>query len=344
MQRRATRLLVSLSLLCCAGPIALSGSAPNSALRDPGPHPPVLGAPRRLQAKGSVCALAFSPDGKWLAVGGNSTELWSTADWKGKSLLPDLTGYVGCLEFGADGTHLFAGTWDSDGPPGTLSLWDVSKKRLLKRTPKQQYSVWSLGVEASSRRVIASTGWEDGSAGEVIRWDAGTGRILWRRIIGTTSQLAVSRQGSFFVSAKRFLEKRRTSDGALLRRVASPGAGQLALSPDGRRLACAAGLLLIKDTTTLKTLLSVRVPNIDVHKVAYIPARKWIVCCGHLAKRTTPEKPIPSVVVLIDQTTGRSSEVSRIDEIIWCVAASPDGRYIAAGDDGGSVRVWTLRK
>jgi hypothetical protein len=80
----------------------------------------------RLRHLGEIYALAFSPDGQFLASGGNDgvVRLWSLTD--GTQLLADNSNkFVSALEFTADST-VFASGGDGTDP---IRLWDVSGRR-----------------------------------------------------------------------------------------------------------------------------------------------------------------------------------------------------------------------
>jgi WD40 repeat protein len=76
---------------------------------------------------GDVWALAFSPDGNYLASGAGDWDrpgevrLWDAATWRQVANLRH-SGEVLCVAFSPDGRTLAAGAWDH-----TIKLWDVSK-------------------------------------------------------------------------------------------------------------------------------------------------------------------------------------------------------------------------
>jgi WD40 repeat protein len=71
--------------------------------------------------RADVTCLAFSPDGKTLALNhGRQVELWDVAARQLKQTLAGHQGVVGCLAFSPDGTILASGSED-----GRIKLWDL---------------------------------------------------------------------------------------------------------------------------------------------------------------------------------------------------------------------------
>jgi WD40 repeat protein len=90
--------------------------------------------PSRLPHKVAVTALAFSPDGKWLASGGGDgeTTLWQTGSLREVHHHKGLAGYVARVLFSPDSKTLAAG--GTGGEPGIIS-WDVASGTELWRCP-----------------------------------------------------------------------------------------------------------------------------------------------------------------------------------------------------------------
>ncbi|RPI78637.1 MAG: WD40 repeat domain-containing protein [Desulfobacteraceae bacterium] len=102
-----------------------------------------------------VPALVFSPDGTWLVSGGTdkNIKIWSLpeAQWS-KTLLPQ-SAAVTCLAFSRDGALLAAGCED-----GSLTLWSFPEGRLLKALSGHTDKIVSLAFSADSGLLASGSG------------------------------------------------------------------------------------------------------------------------------------------------------------------------------------------
>ena len=143
---------------------AIDDTPANARIRYDKDHPPVYRRPPVLGA------IDFSPDGKWLAVGGFHEVLLWKAD--GSSLVARLVGLserIESVRFSPDGAKL-AVTGGQPGRMGEVQVWDVAKKTLALSVPITFDTVYgaswspdgskiSLGCADNSVRAIdAKTG------------------------------------------------------------------------------------------------------------------------------------------------------------------------------------------
>lgn len=116
-----------------------------------------------------VFALAFSPDGKQLAIGSNArpdyVTLWDAASGRQTGALKGHSDAVLSIAYSRDGNKLLTGSYDN-----TARLWDLSSgaSRELKG---HDWWVWSAVFSPDEQRIATAS--QDGS---VIVWSATTGQ------------------------------------------------------------------------------------------------------------------------------------------------------------------------
>lgn len=121
-----------------------------------------------LHDESCVCSIAYSQDGKTLAVGGVTVRLWDSATGKVLAvLLPADMDTVTSVAISPDGKSIAAGGW-----VGTLRLWDVATRKERMTISLEDNCIYGLAFSPDSKTVVA------GSGGWFKLWDAATGREL----------------------------------------------------------------------------------------------------------------------------------------------------------------------
>jgi len=182
-----------------------------------------------------VRALAFSPDGRWLASGSYdpTVRLWNVKDGTLTKELNGHTAWVRGLAFSPDGNYLATASDDN-----TVRLWRLADGNVIHILPE----AGARAVTFSPDGTLLATGGYD----KVIRlWRVGDGTLV-RELTGHTDwvrALAFSPNGEFLASGAfdATLRLWRVMDGELLATREEHNASVLsvAFSPDGNLLASA---------------------------------------------------------------------------------------------------------
>jgi WD40 repeat protein/serine/threonine protein kinase len=136
---------------------------------------------------GFPASVAFSPDSKWLAIGGGA-EQWVTLSGfltvidveTAKTVFVFEEGPISVwdVSFSPDGKRLAAATgyWSGSGAPGEVRIWDTATWRELYRCQGHTACVWCLSFSPDGRRLASVAGPYNGTGGEVKLWDIDTGQ------------------------------------------------------------------------------------------------------------------------------------------------------------------------
>lgn len=255
-----------------------------------------------------VCSVAFTPDGKTLASGGQGpypslgsfvgeprpwgvVEFWDTATASNIATLDRLPQEVFSVAFSPDGKTLASGmSHESDK---MVNLWDASTHKLIAAFEGHAAHVRTVAWSPDGK-VLASGG-EDKT---INLWDLGTSK--------NTSTL----EGHTF---------------AVL---------SVTFSPDGRTLASGSWDKTIKlwDLATGKNTATLKGHWSGVLSVTFSPDGKTLASGGRDNK-----------VKLWDISSGRCiATLKGHKDRVWSVAWSPDGKTLASGSDDKTIKLWDV--
>jgi RNA polymerase sigma factor (sigma-70 family) len=257
----------------------------------------------RFRERDAIFALAYSPDGKMLASATGNREsvvrLWDAVTGKQLFLLPQNSGQICSLAFSPNGKQLASmGGGKGDRSRG-LHLWNTATGKEILALQDRQASGRTVAFSPDGRQLAT------GGAGNPIRlWDIASGKQLLQ---------FEDRKGTIW---------------------------SCAFSPDGKTLATAnhAGAICLWDAATGKELRRMIPPKILPKTygsyVAFSSDGKIVASGGY-----------DGSVYLWDAATGRERLTIRGRDK-WqnhpgfsregpaVVAFSPDGKYVAAGNEG----------
>jgi WD40 repeat protein len=283
-----------------------------------------------------IDALAFSPDGRTLALAGSylACRLLDATD--GRRLWTVASGCTFGLSvaFGPDGTVLCRDRGVSvrtaaDG----AERWNVG-----------QYSR-SFGVAADGRTVFAADG---GHQDLVRRYDIATGGVI-REIpleAGTIYRVAVSPDGRFvaLVGCKRFYLLNDKGDviETVAERGLSSGSFVLCFGPDSRTLVFSAGrTLFVWDTVQARETRRVQLESKHFMDAAFTPDGRRLVTASKEGVARVWEVPSARPEGVTSTWTCERSFAWDVGPL-RAVAIAPDGTRAAVAGDSGRVVVWDL--
>jgi WD40 repeat protein/tRNA A-37 threonylcarbamoyl transferase component Bud32 len=296
---------------------------------------------------GTAYGVAFSPDGRQLAVGsGGAVQVW---DWRNCQLLLTLPGHAQrpiSVAFSRDGRRLASGNWS-----GEIMIWDAETGERLRTLSGHHQPVSALTFSPDGRRLVSACFDQ-----RLIVWEVTTGHLL--RAIpqaheGLVLGVAFSPDGRRLASSGQDKMVRiweaATGREVLEFRGHTDLSGCVAYSPDGLRLASASRDATIRlwDATPLhgdedQGVLTFSQLDGEVWTMAINPDGQRIASAGMAAGLDMPVK-------VWDLRTGQVSvELTGHSMVVFRVAWHPDGQRIASSgwdqqQKGFVVKVWDAR-
>lgn len=182
-----------------------------------------------------LTSLAYSPDGRWLALAGNETtvHVFDAATWQEARKLDGHTLGVTDLAFSPDGQSLASSSHDA-----TVKLWALDSAQAVHTLGGHDSGVNSLAFSPDGQHVAGGSG-----NGCIIVWNTSSGQAVYTLTAhqGNVSSLAFGPSEQILASAGHDAQVKlwNASDGRALRTLGihPGGANSLAFSPDGQALA-----------------------------------------------------------------------------------------------------------
>ena len=325
--------MVLLALVSAASAEDTKPAPRRDAFGDPLPAGAVLRlGSARLHLGGPVTAIAWSPDGKWLAAAGasdNSVPIWDAVTGKEICRFDKHTRPARSVVFAPDGKAVL-----SSDQQGGLYLWNVASGVPLRQFAAGPNSPLAWGPSQGNFAALDTRN-------RACLFERATGRPLRvfedRMTLAAVTQLASSAAGELLVTVDG-PNKVRLFDvfnGTLLHTL-TPSEKVLcvAVAPDGTLLATGAtdGTATLWDAVKGKYLQRLRGHRGAVNGLSWSPDGKTLASAS--SDRT---------VRLWDVSNGRERLVCMGHvRAVLTVAFAPDGRRLASGGDEqeGIVRVW----
>jgi WD40 repeat protein len=303
----------------------------------------------RFRHGASITAIAYSPDGKWLATGGadnkirlfdaeSGKEVGTLAGHQGSTFVlpakPGLAdfgsptgsgGWVTALAFSPDSKSLASGGWDD-----MVRIWDPSTGQQIRRLDAHQSNVSAIAFSSDGKR-LATRGGLDG----VVRvWDPATGKEIqrWEGFSRRSAALAITPDNqNVVIGGGKAIYFKDIDTGKETRQLAHANTACLAFSRDGKTFASGGrdSTLRLWDADKWAELRQCVLPRKEPPtQVAFSPDGK------HLAAAVRETNAL-----VFDVATGKATQNLAY---YWpdVVAYAPDGKSVAFAGDPSAVRIW----
>lgn len=332
-----------------------------SAMAKPAPAPPPpmldvflpteLAAPARLRPKGApenaklslrlpagplspVTALAYSPNGKLLAIGGyRSVVIWDIEKLEPARALTDFVGQVQGLAWSPDG-KLLAVAGGEPGVSGEVKVLDATAA-FAQRATFEGHADVVYDVSFGNGSEMAATASHD----KTVRiWEVATGKnlqtikthsdVVYRvRFVPNSTEIVTASQDR---SVRRFDAK----TGKVIRAYEGHGAPvlALALSADGSALVTAGNEPRLRwwNPREGNTIQQMDAHRNQVIALAFSPDKKWLASGGADAQARLWNGSNGQHIRAFAETPGW----------IYTLAFSADSRTLASGGGDGLVHLW----
>ncbi len=294
----------------------------------------ITGKPQKtftVRMTDSVFSVAFSPDGKIVAIGNSDGNIY-LSDLNTEKLKFILTGHsedVQRVVFSPDGRTLASSSYLDE----TVRIWNVDTGEHRRTLTEHTGDIEGLAFSPDGK-TLASSGSGDGT---IRFWDVHTGDEK-HAVRGHTDDIfsvAFNPDGKSVASGYadgsiRFWD---AETGRHLKTFKQPNydASPLVFSLDGKTLACADGLnIRLQDAGTGEEKMRLTGHTWGTHSMALSPDGD-ILASG--SEDTT--------IRLWDMHTGEHKRtLNGHKHRVYSVAFSPDGKTLASGSDDNTIRLW----
>lgn len=300
-----------------------------------------LGTLRRA-GSGALRGPAWSPDGRFVAIGASSAvQMWNAEALALVTTLHTQSGLIRWMDWSPDGRWLAAVAEDAG-----LLVWNAQSDQVEKTLSSPYGGLLAVAWAPDSARLLTGD-----RIGKAVVWDAAAGKPM----MALTGPAPRSTRGqhpqavfgvAWTPDGKRFATTRYDGlvqvwdarTGAALAHMetdASPNG--VAWSPDGRTLASTSdsGAVQLWDGASFRNAATLVAPDNAgwSYPVSWAPDGRLLACAGSTG-----------VVQVWEPASGtRLAALAGHTNTVWGMRWSPDGKRIVSCSDDGSAILWGVR-
>ena len=300
---------------------------------------PAQPQPRATIRSCSFAGVAFSRDGRFLAVGShNVIQVWDQAATKMLFILRGHERWVWALAFSPDGNSLASGSMDN-----TIKLWDLTTGKARVTLEGHTEKVWGVAFSPDGTSLASA------SDDKTIRlWDLASGKQ--KKLLGSHANHAYS--VVFTPDGKTLLSGAFDGDvrlwdvasGEVLAHLDGHIAPvRLALATDGKTLATASHDQTVKlwDLETRKLARTLEGHSQTIEAAAFSSDGKLLATVSGRFQAPT----MPGEIKLWEVASGKELlSLNGHQGPVHGVAFAPDGRTLATASADGTVKLWDVSR